>query len=120
MRLSEGDEVSGVWPVAGDDFVCLVSQKGHALIFPTEEIPLISGPGKGVIGMRVAAEDILIGANVSAQVREGVAVETPRGRQEIIRRTKYEVARRGGKGRKIIQRGELTPGAVEPHEIPLP
>ena len=120
MRLSERDEVFGVWPVAGDEFVCLVSQKGHAIIFSTEEIPLISGPGKGVIGMRVAAEDILIGANVSAQVREGVAVKTPRGRQEIIRRTKYEVARRGGKGRRIIQRGELVPSAVEPHEIRLP
>ena len=120
MRLSGGDEVFGVWPVAGDEFVGLVSQKGCAIIFPTEEIPLISGPGKGVIGMRVAAEDILIGANVSAQAREGVAVETPRGRQEIIRRTKYEVARRGGKVRKIIQRGELVPSAVEPHEIPLP
>ncbi len=120
VRLSEGSEVFGVWPAAGDESVILVSQKGHAIIFSTEEIPLIHGPGKGVIGMRVHADDTLIGANVSSQMRAGVAVETPRGRKEIIRRTKYEVTRRGGKGRKVIQRGELVACAAEPNEIPLP
>lgn len=120
MRLGEGDEVLGVWPVAGDELVCLVSRKGHALIFPSQEIPLIGGPGKGVIGMRLSEEDYLIGANVTAQAREGVIVETSRGRQEIVRRTKYEPKRRGGKSLKIIQRGELSPVAVEPIEIRLP
>ncbi len=120
VRLSEGDEIFGVWPAMGDEFVSMVSRKGHALIFSVEEIPVIGGPGKGVIGMRVGTDDILIGANVSAQMREGAAAETSRGRQEIIRRTKYEVTRRGGKGRKIIQRGELSPVPAEPMKIQLP
>ena len=120
MRLREDDEVFGAWLAAGDEFVCLVSRSGHALIFPTEDIPVIGGPGKGVIGIRLGEEDVLIGATVSENARDGVPVETPRGRQEIIRRTKYELSRRGGKGRKILQRGELTPSPLEPVELPLP
>ena len=119
VRLSENDEVLGVWPAVGDEFVCLASKKGNALIFPTSEIPVIGGPGKGVIGMRLDGEDILIGATVSANVREGISVETSRGRREVIRRTKYSPSRRGGKGRKIIQRGELAPVEVEPVELPI-
>ena len=120
MRLRQEDEVIGAWPAKGDEFVCMVSRKGHALIFSVEEIPIIGGPGKGVIGMRLGTDDILIGAVVSEQARDGVTVETPRGRQEIIRRTKYEPARRGGKGRKILQRGELTMSTLEPLELQLP
>lgn len=119
MRLSEGDEVLGVWPVAGDEFVCLASRKGNALIFPAEEISLITGPGKGMMGIRLSSEDSLIGAAVTAQMREGVKVQTPRGREEIIRRTKYTITRRGGKGRKIIQRGELNALPPEPIELRL-
>ncbi len=119
MRLGKDDQVFGAWPVMGDEFACLVSQKGYALIFATQEIPVIGGPGKGVIGMRLGVEDTLIGATVSANMRDGVIVQTPRGRQEIIRRTKYEPARRGGKGRKVIMRGDLTPVALEPIELQL-
>jgi len=120
MRLGQEDKVFGVWPAAGDEFVCLVSRKGHALIFSAEEISVITSPGKGVIGMRVGPEDRLVGANVSVNIREGVAVETSAGRKEIVRRTKYQPARRGGKGKKIIMRGEFTPVAPEPFELQLP
>ena len=119
MRLSDNDEVLGVWPAVGDEFVCLASQKGNVLIFPTAEIPVIGGPGKGVIGIRLYDEDCLIGATVSINIREGVVVETPRGRREIIRRTKYSPTRRGGKGRMIIQRGELAPVEAGPVERPI-
>ncbi len=119
-RLNESDEVFGVWPSDGTDFVCMASRKGHALIFSVEDIPLISGPGKGVIGMKMRPEDILVGATLSINARDGVTVEKPSGLQEIVRRTKYEVTRRGGKGHKIIRRGELSSTALETYEYHLP
>ena len=120
VRLAKEDEVLGVWPMAGDESVCMASRRGHAIIFSAEEITLIGGPGKGLIGLRLSEGDRLIDATLSVNVREGLAVQKPSGRSEIIRRTKYEVTRRGGKGRKIIQRGELSPVSSQPVELRLP
>ncbi|MCY4001783.1 MAG: DNA topoisomerase 4 subunit A [Bacteroidetes bacterium] len=117
MRVAEDDEILGVWPASGDEFVCMASKQGHIKIFPTSEVPVRLGPSKGVKGMHLVDDDRLIGALVSANSREGVSVQTPRGRQEIIRRTKYDSSRRGGKGRKIIQRGELDPSPLQPIEV---
>ena len=120
VRLDEGDEVIGAWPAAGDEFVCVASRSGHALIFPVEEIPPIASAGKGVIAMRMKPEDTLIGAALSANKREGLAVKTSRGREDIVRRTKYKPARRAGKGYPVILHGELVDVAPEPVEVPLP
>ena len=117
MRVDEDDEILGVWPAAGDEYVCMASKLGHIMIFPTTEVPVRLGPSKGVKGMRLASDDRLIGAVVSANSRDGVSVKTSRGREEVIRRTKYDSSRRGGKGRKIIQRGELAPTALQPIEM---
>ncbi|MCY4172298.1 MAG: DNA topoisomerase 4 subunit A [Bacteroidetes bacterium] len=114
MRLSKNDVILGIWPVAGDDFVCMASRKGYVIIFSTMDVPVRAGPSKGVIGMRLDDDDQLVAAIVSANVRDGVTVLTSRGRTETIRRTKYESVRRGGKGKKIIQRGELSSTALEP------
>lgn len=120
VRLDEGDEVIGAWPAAGDEFVCVASRSGRALIFPVEEIPPIAGPGKGVIAIRMEPEDTLIGATLSVNKREGLAVKTSRGREDIVRRTKYKPARRAGKGNPVILYGELVDVPPEPVEIPLP
>jgi len=120
MRLSEEDAILGVWPASGDDFVCMASKKGYVMILPTAEVPVRTGPSKGVIGMRLIDDDQLIGAIVSVNPRDGLTVVTSRGRTETIRRTKYESTRRGGQGKKIIQRGELRPAPLEPIEMQLP
>ena len=120
VRLAKGDEVIGAWPAVGDEFVCVASRSGHALIFPVEEISLISGPGKGVIAMRMESGDTLIGAALSVNKREGLAVKTSRGREDIVRRTKYKPASRAGKGYLVILHGELVDVPPEPVEIPLP
>ena len=90
------------------------------LIFPVEEIPPIASAGKGVIAMRLKPEDTLIGATLSVNKREGLAVKTSRGREDIIRQTKYKPARRAGKGYPVILHGELVDVPPEPVEIPLP
>jgi len=62
--------------------------------------------------------DRVLGFVVSDAAREGLEVETSRGRKEIVRTTKFEVTNRGNKGRTIIERGTLravTPPPVELH-----
>ncbi|NBC01987.1 MAG: DNA topoisomerase, partial [Bacteroidetes bacterium] len=77
------------------------------------------GPAKGVIAIRLEDGDRLLGATLSDAARDGLEVETNRGRRDIVRTTKFEVANRGNKGRLIIKRGHLAEVFPEPEERPL-
>jgi len=51
--------------------------------------------------------------------REGLAVRTNRGAEQIVRATKYPVASRGGRGYAILQRGSLE-CLLPPEAEPVP
>ncbi len=119
MRPVKGDEVVAAEVAGGDENVCLASQKGHVLIFPVVQIPIFKSAAKGVIAMRLAADDRVLGATLATAARDGLEVETSRGRREIVRTTKFEVSNRGNKGRQIIKRGHLARVIVSPIEIRL-
>jgi len=89
------------------------------LIFPVHQISVYKGAAKGVIAIRLEEGDRLLGATLSTAAREGLEVETNRGRREIVRTTKFEVANRGNKGRLIIKRGHLAEVFPAPEERPL-
>ena len=119
MKLDAKDEIVGVEMAAGDENVCLASKNGHVLIFPIHQIPVFKGSAKGVIAMRLAKDDIVLGFALSNAAREGLEVETSRGRREIVRTTKFDVANRGNKGKLIIRRGHLSRVIPTPLEIRL-
>ena len=68
----------------------------------------LSGPGKGVILIKLAREDRVLGFVASRGDRDLMRVETSRGSEQTISTTKYEVTGRGGKGRELLQRGQFT------------
>ncbi|HYE95150.1 MAG TPA: DNA topoisomerase IV subunit A [Rubricoccaceae bacterium] len=119
LRLGAAAAVVGAALSVGDENVCLATKEGRALIFPAWQIPVFRGAAKGVIAMRLQGkDDRVLGVAVSDAARDGLAVETNRGRTEVVRPTKFEIANRGGKGRVVISRGELrrvTPPPVEIH-----
>ncbi len=119
MKVDSGDAIVGVEIAAGDENVCLASKNGHVLIFPIHQIPVFKGSAKGVIAMRLAKDDVVLGFALSNAAREGLEVETNRGRREIVRTTKFEVANRGNKGKVIIRRGHLSRVIPTPVEIRL-
>ena len=119
-RLQTGDEVVMAALAQGNENLCLASRKGRALIFPVQEIPLFKGAAKGVIGMRIDAQDEVLGGVLSTAAREGFEVETNRGRREIIRTTKFPVSHRGNKGKPVILRGSLRTVKTPPVEIRPP
>src|SRR5690606_41421847 len=92
---------------------------GHVLIFPIAQIPVFKGAAKGVIAMRIGSDDRVLGFALSNAAREGLEVETSRGRREIVRTTKFEVTKRGNKGKLIIRRGHLSRVIPTPAEIRL-
>lgn len=119
MRVGKSDALVVAELAAGDENVCLATKGGNVLIFPVRQIPVFKGAAKGVIAMRLGKGDLVLGATLSGSARDGLEVETSRGRREIVRTTKFEVTNRGNKGRQIIKRGTLAKVIVQPLEIKL-
>jgi DNA gyrase subunit A len=116
-RPSEGVEVVGVAKVTGKETVIAATRQARAMLCPVEEINFLSGPGKGVILIKLQkGEDRVLGFVASTGDRDLMTVETTRGGTQTISTAKYEVTGRGGKGRELLQRGQFTrvvPAAVE-------
>lgn len=117
MKLGKGEQVLRVEPSAGDENVCLASGNGNVLIFPVNQISVMKNAAKGVIAMRLDKGDRVAGFTLSDAARQGLEVETSRGRTEIVRTTKFEVSNRGNKGRSIIKRGSIARVIYETVEI---
>ena len=89
------------------------------MLCPVEEINFLSGPGKGVILIKlVGDDDQVIGFIASQGDRDLMRVETSRGGEQTISTAKYEITGRGGKGRELLQRGQFT--RIIPSEIENP
>jgi DNA gyrase subunit A len=116
-RVAEGAEIVGVAKIAGKEVVIAATRQARAMICKVDEINFLSGPGRGVILIKLQPDDDrLLGFIASTGDRDLLTVETSRGAEQTISTTKYEVTGRGGKGRELLQRGQFTrvvPSAVE-------
>ena len=118
-RPSEGVEVVGVARVTGDEILIVATADARALLCRADEVNYLSGPGKGVILIKlIGREDRVLGFIASSGDRDLLRVETSRGGEQTISTAKYEVTGRGGKGRELLQRGQFT--RVIPNEIENP
>ena len=119
MRLKDRQEVVRAEPSGGDENVCVASGGGFALIFPVDQLSVVRTAARGVIAMRLGKEDRVVGFTLAAGAREGLTVQTARGRSETIRTTKYQVSNRGNKGRAIVKRDGIKRVLYEPYEMVL-
>jgi DNA gyrase subunit A len=118
-RTAEGAEVVTVGITTGEETVIAATAKARAMLCPAEEVNFLSGPGRGVILIKLDfPDDKVIGALVSSGDRDLLTVETTRGSEQTISTTKYEVTGRGGKGKELMQRGGFT--RVVPTEVAVP
>ncbi len=119
-RAPEGAEVVGVSRVTGSETVIAATREARGLLCNVDEINYLSGPGRGVILIKLDKADRVLGFIASTGDRDLLTVETSRGAEQTISTTKYEVTSRGGKGRELLQRGQFTrilwpvPDAPEP------
>ena len=119
MKFKSGDRALGVALGRGDENACLATTNGRALIFPIQQVSIFKGASKGVIAIRLESGDQVIGFSISDSARQGLRVQTSRGREETIRTTKFEVSNRGNRGKNVITRGKLVAIIPEPVEIRL-
>ena len=117
-RPSQGVEVVGVARVTGEEVVIAATHDARAMLCRADEVNYLSGPGKGVILIKLAREDHVLGFIASRGDRDLMRVETSRGSEQTISTAKYEVTGRGGKGRELLQRGQFT--RVIPADIENP
>jgi DNA gyrase subunit A len=118
-RPAGSAQVVGVATITGTETIIAATQEARAILCRAEEVNFLSGPGKGVILIKLQAdEDRVLGFIASTGERDILRVETSRGAEQTISTAKYEVTGRGGKGRELLQRGQFT--RVIPDEVENP
>ena len=108
-RPAEGDEIAGVFVSDEKDLVALASEKGRAILFPANEVPVLAGPGKGVLGFKLAPDDRLVGAALFGddEKRATLTLVNGKGTEHTITK-RYTPVSRGGKGFELIKRDRLV------------
>jgi len=117
-RASKGNEIVAVANIFGNETAIAVTRKARAILCNAEEVNYLAGPGRGVILIKVAKDDRLLGFKASTGNRDLLEVVTSQGSNRKISTAKYEVIGRGGKGREIMKRGSITRIVLE--KVPPP
>src|SRR3954470_3703339 len=120
-RAADGAEFVGVARLTGGEILIAATREARAILTKVEEVNFLSGPGRGVILIKLSSEtDRVLGFVASSGDRDFLTVETSRGAEQTISTAKYEVTGRGGKGRELLQRGQFTKVVVTVPEAPQP
>jgi len=107
-RPSKGAGIVNAAVVTGGEILIAASAQARGILCKANEVNYLSGPGKGVILIKLGHDDRVLGAIASTGDRDLLTVETSRGAEQTISTGKYEVTGRGGKGRELLQRGRFT------------
>ena len=117
-RPSQGAEIVDVARIKGSETLIVATREARGLLCPADSVNFISGPGKGVILIKLADRDRVLGFLASKGDRDILRVETSRGAEQTISTVKYEITGRGGRGRELLQRGQFA--RVIPAEVETP
>jgi DNA gyrase subunit A len=103
-RLAEGDKVVFVDLVREATTMFLATAQARIIHFAISDVPVLSGVGKGVRGIRVGDDDHVLGAALLTNPRDCLYVETTAEKEMVFGQVKYEVTSRGGKGVRTSHR----------------
>ena len=117
-RSSKGNEIIAVANIFGDETIIAVTRKARAILCSAEQVNYLAGPGRGVILLKVAKDDKLLGFKASTGDRDLLEVVTSQGSNRTISTAKYEVTGRGGRGREVMKRGSIT--RIVPEDVSPP
>jgi DNA gyrase subunit A len=117
IRLGDGDHVV-MAVVSGDEkTLYLASANGHILHFEIKEINVLSGVGKGVIGIKLDDDDSCLGGALMGGRFDKCVLETSGGKTMEFGPNKYEVTSRGGKGFEAVKRASFVRVVPPPIEL---
>jgi DNA gyrase subunit A len=118
VRLVDGDRVVMATVLGGDEeTLYLASAAGRVIHFPVSEVNILSGAGKGVLGIKLAQRDTCLGGALMSRRSDKFVLETSGGKTMEFGRGKYEVTSRGGKGHEAVKRTNFVRVVPPPIEL---
>jgi DNA gyrase subunit A len=117
VKLNEGDKVVMTAILTGEEeSIFLASADGHVIHFRVDEINVLSGVGKGVIGIKLEEGDACLGGALITRKSQALQVETSGGKLMDFT-GRYEVVSRGGKGFEAVKRSRFVRVVPPPIEL---
>jgi len=116
-RLRKGDRVVHVELICDHQTMFLASQDARIIHFSLDEVPILSGPGIGVKGIKMAKDDTVLGAKLLSRPSDTLRVNNNNGTTLSFGQMKYNVTSRAGKGVKTSQRNTFAEILPEPIEL---
>jgi DNA gyrase subunit A len=117
VRLNEGDKVVMATVIRDEETIYLASANGHVLQFAIHDINILSGIGKGVMGIKLGDGDSCLGGALMGGRFDKFILETSGGKMMEFGRAKYEVTSRGGKGFEAVKRTTFVRVVPPPIEL---
>jgi DNA gyrase subunit A len=116
-RLNEGDRVMLATVIKDEESIFLASAQGHVIHFPIEQINILAGVGKGVIGIKLADDDTCLGGALISEGNPALVTVTANGKTLEFRAGKYELTSRAGKGFEAVKRTTFVRVVPPPIEL---
>ena len=113
-RVSEGDAVLAVRPCRGEAAVTAATALGRTLTCKAEEVPVLSGAGKGAHFIKLQEGDRVLGFSVG----EPLVVETDKAATLSLGGSAADLTARGGKGKELPRRAKLARVVTPPPTLP--
>jgi DNA gyrase subunit A len=116
VRLTDGDKVVMATVLRDEESLFLASQSGHVIHYPISEINILSGAGKGVMGIKLEKDDVCLGGALIGNRHDALTMETAGGKTMEFRRGAHPTTSRGGKGFEAVKRTSFVrvlPLAIE-------
>jgi DNA gyrase subunit A len=117
-RPSEGNEVVFTAVITGVETVIAASRERRVLLCKADEINFLSGPGKGVLLIKLDKTDRLLAAIIALDDRDTLTVKTSMGGEQRLNTGRYKVTGRGGRGHEFVSRGQIVEVILEPAKAP--
>ncbi len=117
VKLEPGDKAVLVRLVGDGDGVMLATRRGRVIHFPLDQVSVLTGVGKGVLGIKLDGDDECIGGTIIGSRFDALAVETSGGKTQEYRRGAHQSVARGGKGQEVVKRATLVRVVPPPIEL---
>jgi DNA gyrase subunit A len=115
-KLEEGDKVVLVRLVGQEEGVMLATAGGYVTHFAIDAVGVLSGPGRGVIGIKLEPEDECLGGVLVGGRFDKLTLETESGKTQDFGPGAIKTRNRGAKGDKQgtrIRFARVVPPAIE-------
>jgi DNA gyrase subunit A len=117
VRLNEGDRVVMATVLKDEESIYLASASGHVIHFKIDDINILAGVGKGVMGIKLAKDDTCLGGALLSGRFDKMILETSGGKTMEFGRGKYDITARGGKGFEAVKRTSFVRVVPPPIEL---